>query len=154
MRKGYIRDLLNPTMEACECHSMSMEFLTSEFHKNFFGDTTRKYEICHCEDALIFIPYGCMVDEFQHIMYANPELTPEQRNEEWLKLEKKYRPWGDFDNLPFYSRGAGWQRQLHIYEMPFYYIDYCIAQTVAFQFWMAYLKDKQDAWIKLLSVHI
>jgi len=151
LKMGYIRDLLNPTMEACECHSMSMEFLTSEFHKNFFGDATRKYEICHCEDALIFIPYGCMVDEFQHIVYANPELTPEQRNEEWLKLEKKYRPWIDFDNLPFYSRGAGWQRQLHIFELPFYYIDYCIAQTIAFQFWMAYLKDKQDAWKRYLA---
>ena len=73
-----------------------------------------KYEIGHCESSLIFIPYGCMVDEFQHKVYENPEMTPEQRNELWLSLEKKYRPWIDFDNLPFYSRGGGWQRQLHI----------------------------------------
>lgn len=127
--------LHSPTIEACECHSMSMEFLTAPWHHLFFGKQTDKYELGHCEDALVFIPYGCMVDEFQHKVYENPGMTPEQRNELWLSLEKKYRPWIDFDNLPFYSRGGGWQRQLHIYEVPLYYIDYCMAQTVAFQFW-------------------
>ena len=151
VRKGYIRALQSPTMESCECHSMSMEFLTQDFHKNFFGDATRKYEIGHCEDALIFIPYGCMVDEFQHRVYENPELTPTQRNELWASLEKKYRPWIDFDNLPFYGRGAGWQRQLHIYQMPFYYIDYCMAQVVALQFWIASQKDRADAWQRYLA---
>ena len=91
-----------------------------------------------------------MVDEFQHLMYENEELTPEQRNETWLKLEQKYRPWIDFDNLPFYGRGAGWQRQLHIYLYPLYYIDYCMAQTVAFQFWIASLHDRKDAWARYL----
>ena len=110
--------LHSPTIEACECHSMSMEFLTAPWHHLFFGKQTDKYELGHCEDALVFIPYGCMVDEFQHKVYENPGMTPEQRNELWLSLEKKYRPWIDFDNLPFYSRGGGWQRQLHIYEVP------------------------------------
>lgn len=151
LRKGYIQQLVSPTIEACECHSMGMEFLTSAYHSLFFGDATRKYEIGHCEDALIFIPYGCMVDEFQHKVYENPELTPAQRNELWLSLEAKYRPWIDFDNLPFYSRGAGWQRQLHIYLHPMYYIDYCMAQTVAFQFWIAFLRDKDDAWRRYLA---
>ena len=151
VRKGYIRALQSPTMESCECHSMSMEFLTQDFHKNFFGDATEKYEIDHCEDSLIFIPYGCLVDEFQHRVYENPELTPQQRNELWASLEKKYRPWLDFADLPFYGRGAGWQRQLHIYQMPFYYIDYCLAQTVAFQFWIASMKDRADAWQRYLA---
>ena len=114
MRKGYLGSMTSPTIEACEVHSMSMEFLTAPWHEKFFGPLTRKYEIGHCEDALIFIPYGCMVDEFQHRVYENPELTPAQRNELWLNLEKKYRPWIDFEDLPFYGRGAGWQRQLHI----------------------------------------
>lgn len=149
-RKGYLSDLVNATMETCECHSMSMEFLTAPWHELFFKDRTRKYEIGHCEEALIFIPYGCMVDEFQHVMYENPDLTPAQRNEKWLELEAKYRPWIDFDGLPFYSRGAGWQRQLHIYECPLYYIDYCMAQTVAFQFWIASLADRADAWNRYL----
>ena len=150
MRKGYLGSMTSPTSEACEVHSMSMEFLTAPWHEKFFGPLTRKYEIGHCEDALIFIPYGCMVDEFQHRVYENPELTPAQRNELWLNLEKKYRPWIDFEDLPFYGRGAGWQRQLHIYLYPLYYIDYCMAQTVAFQFWIASMKDRADAWAKYL----
>ena len=149
-RKGYLSALKSPTIEACECHSMSMEFLTAPWHEKFFGPLTRKYEIGHCEDALIFIPYGCMVDEFQHQMYENPSLTPEERNGIWLELEKKYRPWMDYDNLPFYSRGALWQQQLHIYLYPLYYIDYCMAQTVAFQLWMASLEDRADAWARYL----
>ena len=84
-------------------------------------------------------------------MYENPDLTPAQRNETWLKLEKKYRPWMDFEDLPFVSRGAVWQRQLHIYLNPLYYIDYCMAQTVAFQFWIASMKDRQDAWQRYLA---
>ena len=150
MHKGYISALQNPTIEACEVHSMSMEFLTAAWHEKFFGDATRKYEISHCEDALIFIPYGCMVDEFQHICYENPEMTPAQRNEKWLELEAKYRPWIDFDNLPFYGRGAVWQRQTHIYTSPLYYIDYCMAQTVAFQFWIESMEDRKGAWEKYL----
>ena len=150
MRKGYLGNMTSPTIEACEVHSMSMEFLTAPWHEKFFGPLTRKYELGHCEDALIFIPYGCMVDEFQHQMYENPELTPAQRNQLWLDLEKKYRPWIDFEDLPFYSRGAGWQRQLHIYLYPLYYIDYCMAQTVAFQFWIASMKDRPDAWARYL----
>ena len=150
MRKGYLGNMTSPTIEACEVHSMSMEFLTAPWHEKFFGPLTRKYELGHCEDALIFIPYGCMVDEFQHRMYENPELTPAQRNQLWLDLEKKYRPWIDFEDLPFYSRGAGWQRQLHIYLYPLYYIDYCMAQTVAFQFWIASMKDRADAWARYL----
>ncbi|MBQ2927553.1 MAG: M3 family oligoendopeptidase [Oscillospiraceae bacterium] len=150
-RKGYIRALQSPTMEACECHSMSMEFLTQDFHKLFFGENTRKYEISHCEDSLSFIPYGCMVDEFQHRVYENPDLTPEERNGLWMDLEKKYRPWLDLEALPFYGRGAGWQRQLHIYLMPFYYIDYCMAQTVALQFWIASMADREGTWNKYLA---
>lgn len=143
--------LHSPTIEACECHSMSMEFLTAPWHHLFFGKQTDKYELGHCEDALVFIPYGCMVDEFQHKVYENPEMTPEQRNELWLSLEKKYRPWIDFDNLPFYSRGGGWQRQLHIYEVPLYYIDYCMAQTVAFQFWNLSRENYAEAWKRYMT---
>ena len=151
MRRGAIEDLIWPTMEACECHSMSMEFLTSPYHALFFGPQTRKYEISHAEESLVFIPYGTMVDEFQTRMYEKPDLTPEQRNAVWLELERKYRPWIDFEDLPFYGRGAGWQRQLHIYLHPLYYIDYCMAQTVAFQFWLASLENREDAWKRYLA---
>lgn len=141
-----------PGMESAEIHSMSMEFLTAPWHRLFFGPDTAKYELAHAEDSFFFLPYGCIVDEFQHIMYQQPSLTPDQRNQVWLELEKKYRPWIDFDGLPFYSRGAGWQRQLHIYECPFYYIDYCLAQTIALQFFAAQLADPADAWQRYLAL--
>ena len=86
---------------------MAMEFLTAPWHHLLFGKDTDKYALLHAEDSFVFLAYGCEVDEFQHIMYQNPDLTPDERNAEWLKLEKKYRPWIDFDNLPFYGRGAG-----------------------------------------------
>ena len=150
-RKGIIPDYVSPTIEACEIHSMSMEFLTAPWHNRFFGEETEKYEYYHAADALNFIPYGCMVDEFQHIMYENEDLTPEERNGVWLELEKKYRPHLDLSDLPFYGRGGGWQRQLHIYLYPLYYIDYCMAQTVAFQFFAESLKDWKTAFKKYLA---
>ncbi len=150
-RKGIIPDYISPTIEACEVHSMSMEFLTAPWHERFFGEETQKYEYYHAADALNFIPYGCMIDEFQHIMYENEELTPEQRNQVWLDLEKKYRPHLDLSDLPFYGRGAGWQHQLHVYLYPLYYIDYCMAQTVAFQFFAESLKDWKSAFNKYLA---
>ena len=85
-------------------------------------------------------------------MYQNPDLTPDERNAEWLKLEKKYRPWIDFAGLPFYGRGAGWQRQLHIYECPFYYIDYCLSTMAALQFFLLSLTDHKDAWARYLRL--
>jgi M3 family oligoendopeptidase len=144
-------DLRQPTMEGCETHSMSMEFLTSPWHHLFFKEQTAKYELSHAEDALIFIPYGCMVDHFQEIIYSNPDMTPQQRNEAWAELEKQYRPYLSFDGIPFYGRGAGWQRQLHIYQYPFYYIDYCLAQTAAFQIWVKFLDDPKAAWETYMS---
>ncbi|MBQ8586697.1 MAG: M3 family oligoendopeptidase [Oscillospiraceae bacterium] len=143
--------LQQPTIEACECHSMSMEFLTQDYHKYFFGENTAKYELAHCEASLDFIPYGCMIDEFQHRMYENEELTSEQRNEVWQELEEKYRPWLSMDQLPFYGRYSHWQWKLHVYLHPLYYIDYCMAQTVAFQLWTLSLEDRDAAWKKYLA---
>ena len=145
-------DLECPGMESAEIHSMAMEFLTAPWHHLLFGKDTEKYSLLHAEDSFVFLAYGCAVDEFQHIMYQNPDLTPDQRNAEWLKLEKKYRPWIDFDNLPFYGRGAGWQRQLHIYECPFYYIDYCLSTMAALQFFLLSLHDQKDAWERYLRL--
>lgn len=140
-----------PSLDACETHSISMEFLTSDYHELFFKEDTKKYTLSHAEDAITFIPYGCMVDHFQEIIYTHPEYTPEQRNEVWAKLEKRYRPYLDMEGIPMYGRGAGWQRQHHIYEMPFYYIDYCMAYALALQFFSLWLKDKKEAWDKYLA---
>ena len=145
-------DLECPGMESAEIHSMAMEFLTAPWHHLLFGKDTGKYALLHAEDSFLFLAYGCIVDEFQHRMYQNPDLTPDERNAVWLELEHKYRPWIDFDNLPFYGRGAGWQRQLHIYECPFYYIDYCLSTMAALQFFLLSLKDHKDAWERYLKL--
>lgn len=150
--KNIPEDIQCPGMESAEIHSMSMEFLTAPWHHLFFKEDTDKYELLHAEDSFIFLPYGCMVDEFQHIMYQQPDLTPDERNAVWLELEKKYRPWNKFGDLPFYGRGAGWQRQLHIFECPFYYIDYCLATAIALQFFVASLKDHKDAWQRYMKL--
>ncbi len=136
-----------PGMEACEVHSMSMEFFAWPWADGFFGEDTRKFYYSHLSGALTFIPYGTMVDHFQHIVYEKPDMTPGERHKVWKELSGTYMPWMKMDGeIPFYSDGEGWQRQQHIYNSPFYYIDYCLAQTVALQFWAKLQKDQADAW--------
>jgi len=140
-----------PTLEACEVHSMSMEFFAMPWMKLFFGDKTEAYKYMHLASALLFIPYGCLVDEFQHVVYANPDMTPKERKEAWLKLEKEYQPHMDYEDDPFFGKGGTWQRQTHIYTAPFYYIDYCLAQICALQFRSLMVKDYRAAWEKYIS---
>lgn len=140
------------TMETAEIHSMSMEFFAEKWTELFFGDRADDYRDMHLEDAAAFIPYGCMVDEFQHIVYENPQLTPKQRRQEWLNLEKVYRPHMDYESDPFFSQGGFWQKQLHIYDYPFYYIDYCLAQTCAFQYKAMMDEDYDKAWQSYLKL--
>lgn len=135
-----------PTMESAECHSMSMEFLAWPWLDSFYGDRTGEAKLCHLEDALFFLPYGCLVDEFQHVVYAHPEYTPAERHEAWLALEGQYRPYMDFDGIPFFALGHGWQRQQHIYLYPFYYIDYCLAQTISLEVFALSQRDWNEAW--------
>ena len=141
-----------PGMEACEVHSMSMEFMAWPWTEGFFGPDTRKYLYSHLAGALTFIPYGTLVDHFQHEVYANPDMTPAQRHAVWKELQTQYMPWVRLDgDIPFFADGEAWQRQSHIYEAPFYYIDYCLAQTVALEFWALLQKDKKAAWEKYMA---
>ena len=136
-----------PSMEACEVHSMSMEFFGWMNADGFFGKDAAKFRYSHLAGALTFIPYGTMVDHFQHIVYEKPDMTPKERHAEWKRLLGVYMPWMKLDGeIPFYSDGEGWQRQSHIYSSPFYYIDYCLAQTVALEFWAMIQKDRENAW--------
>ena len=141
-----------PGMEACEVHSMSMEFMAWPWAEGFFGPDTRKFLYSHLAGALTFIPYGTLVDHFQHEIYARPDMTPDQRHEVWKELMGVYTPWMRLDGeIPFYSDGQRWQSQSHIFEAPFYYIDYCLAQTVALQFWALLQKDRKEAWEKYMA---
>ena len=136
-----------PSMEACEVHSMSMEFMAWPWAENFFGPDTRKFLYSHLSAALTFIPYGTMVDHFQHLVYENPGWTPRERHDAWKELLGVYMPWMKLDGeIPFYSEGEGWQRQSHIYASPFYYIDYCLAQTVSLEIWSMLQESREKAW--------
>ena len=136
-----------PSMEGCEVHSMSMEFFGWRSVDDFFGKDARKYLYSHLASSFMFIPYGTMVDHFQHSVFEHPEMTPAERHAEWKRLLGIYMPWLRLDGeIPFYADGMGWQRQHHIYSFPFYYIDYCLAQTVSLEFWEMIQNDFDDAW--------
>ncbi len=139
------------TMETAEIHSMSMEFFTEKYMEMFF-DNADKYRIQHLEDAVFFVPYGTMVDEFQHIVYANPDMTPAERHAAWKKLESEYKPHLDYEDNVFFGKGGFWQKQLHIYQMPFYYIDYCLAQTCALQYKVWMDENYEEAWESYLKL--
>ena len=118
---------------------MSLEFLTYPYMNKFFEEDTSLFLKKHLEGALLFIPYGCAVDEFQHWVYANPNVSPDERAAFWLELERKYLPHRKYTttqgSFPYFESGRFWQRQAHIFSRPFYYIDYCLAQVCALQFW-------------------
>ena len=141
-----VPEYLWPTYESCEIHSMSMEFFTWPWMELFFKEQTDKYKFSHLSGALLFLPYGVAVDEFQHIVYENPHMTPEERNAAWKQLEAKYLPHRDYEGQSYLESGAAWQRQQHIYNSPFYYIDYTLAQICAFQFWKRSREDFEAAW--------
>ena len=150
--KDPIREHSDITMETAEIHSMSMEFFAQKWMPLFFGERARDYIEMHLEDAAAFIPYGCMVDEFQHIAYGNPDMTPAQRHEAWLALERQYRPHQDYGDDPFFGKGGFWQRQQHIYTSPLYYIDYSLAQSCALQYKVKMDADFEGAWASYLKL--
>ena len=146
VRDEQIREFADITMETAEIHSMSMEYFTYNWMDLFFGDRKDDYLKMHLEDSSAFVPYGCMVDEFQHIVYENPDMTPAERKAAWAGLEKVYRPHMDYEEDPFFGKGGFWQKQPHIFGSPFYYIDYCLASVCAMQFKAMMDEDFGKAW--------
>ena len=141
-----IPEYMFPTHEGAEIHSMSMEFFTWPWMELFFKEQSDKYKFAHLSSGLLFLPYGVAVDEFQHIVYENPEMTPDERKSAWKKIEETYLPTRDYNGNSYLEDGSVWQRQGHIYGAPFYYIDYTLAQICAFQFWKRSLENREDAW--------
>ena len=141
-----IPELNFPTEESCEIHSMSMEFFTWPWMNLFFEEDTEKYKYSHLGGAIKFIPYGIVVDAFQHFVYENPEATSAERKQAWRELEKKYLPHKDYEGCKFLERGGWWFQQSHIFTSPFYYIDYTLAQICALQFWKKMHENREEAW--------
>lgn len=140
-----VSEYIWPTLESCEIHSMSMEFFAWPWMDLFFGDAKDKYKYAHLSGSITFIPYGVLVDEFQHWVYENPSVTSDERKAIWRKLEKKYMPWKKYEN-EFLEKGNYWIRQSHIFSTAFYYIDYTLAQNCAHQFWVKNQIDHKKAW--------
>ena len=141
-----VLDVQWPTMESAEIASMSMEFNAWPWVHHFFKEDTGKYQFLHLSGALKFLPYGVLVDHFQHEIYDHPEWTPQERKQCWRKLELMYQPYLDYEGAPILEKGCWWFQQGHIFESPFYYIDYTLAQVCALQFWVRNHQKDPEAW--------
>ncbi len=156
--QGYLSNAIkvpeyrSPTLEACEIHSMSMEFFAWPYMDKFFDKDAEKSKFSHLSDAIEFLPYGITIDEFQHWVYENPNATHEERCAKFKEIETRYTPHKKFDYCPTLNKGTYWLRQSHVFGSPFYYIDYTLAQVVAFQFHVENLKNHDKAWKKYVKL--
>lgn len=141
-----VPECMFPTMESAEIHSMSMEFFAHPWMELFFKEDTDKYYYLHVTSALKFIPYGVLVDHFQHIIYQNPDCSADGRKKIWRDLEKQYLPHKKYQECDLLEKGCWWYQQGHIFQSPFYYIDYTLAQVCALQFFDRIIKKDEGAW--------
>ncbi len=147
-----IPEYQNPTLESCEIHSMSMEFFSWPYMEGFFGEDAEKYKYAHLTDAIEFLPYGITIDEFQHWVYEHPNATHDERCAKYKEIEEANLPNRKYDDCPVAAKGTRWMRQSHVFGSPFYYIDYTLAQVVAFQFLAEDLKNHEKAWKKYVKL--
>lgn len=147
-----IPEYQEPTMESAEIHSMSMEFFTWPYMEGFFGKDADKYRYAHLTDAIEFLPYGITIDEFQHWVYEHPNATHDERCAKYLEIEQANLPNRKYDDCPIAAKGTRWMRQSHVFGSPFYYIDYTLAQVVAFQFLAEDFKNHEKAWKKYVKL--
>ena len=152
MREQPITEYYSESTDIAEIHSMSMEQFSYPYAEAFFGKDADKFRFAHLQEAITFVPFGVAVDEFQHICYANPELTPKERTAEWKKLEEKYMPWRKYDVDDFFDRGGFWYHKLHIYLYPFYYINYTLTTMGAMEFKKKNYENHETAWQDYLNL--
>jgi len=144
-------------MEIAEVASMSMELFSMDYWDVFFGnkDELKRAKEYQLERVITIFPWIAVIDKFQHWVYENPSHTEEQRATAWMEILNEFTsPEIDFSGLDEYRKYA-WQRQLHLFEVPFYYIEYGIAQLGAIGLWMQFKKNKQaalDNYIQALSL--
>lgn len=152
MRNQPISDYYSESTDIAEIHSMTMEQFSYPYAEWFFGEQADKFRFAHLQEALTFVPFGVAVDEFQHICYANPELTPKERTAQWHMLEEKYMPWRKYENDPFMERGGYWYHKLHIFLYPFYYINYTLTTMGAMEFKKKRAEAPEQAWNDYLNL--
>lgn len=145
-RAQELSDMSGVTTDIAEIHSMAMEQFAQPYAEQFFGNDADKFRFAHLQQAITFVPFAVCVDEFQHICYAHPELTPKERTWEWHKLEQTYMPWRKYRDDPFMERGGFWYHKIHIYLYPFYYINYALTTIGAMEFRKKMQEDRKAAW--------
>lgn len=143
--------------EIAEVASMAMELFSMDHWETFFSD---KEELARAKEqqlerVITLFPWVATIDKFQHWVYENPTHTEEERARQWMKILGEFTSSAiDFSGLDEYRRYA-WQRQLHLYEVPFYYIEYAIAQLGAVGLWMQYKENPDTAvnnYVKALDL--
>jgi M3 family oligoendopeptidase len=132
--------------EISEIHSMSMEFFAWPYIGNFFEEDEEKYKFSHLNQALMLLSYGASIDEFQHAIYETPDMSIQKRKDLWRSIEKTYFPYRIYDDNDYGERGNSWQTIMHIFLVPFYMIDYTLAQVCAFQYFNRAQANKEEAW--------
>ena len=146
LRAQELPEMQNVTTDIAEIHSMSMEQFAQPYAEQFFGKDADKFRFAHLQEAITFVPFAVCVDEFQHICYAHPELTPKERTYEWHKLEEIYMPWRKYKDDPFMERGGYWYHKIHIFLYPFYYINYALTTIGAMEFRKKAQENRAEAW--------
>lgn len=152
MRSQPISDYYSESTDIAEIHSMSMGKFAYPYAERFFGEQAEKFLFAHQQEDVTFVPFGVAVDEFQHICYENPDLTPRERTFAWKKLEEKYMPWRVYEPDDFFDRGGYWYHKLHIFLYPFYYINYTLTTMGAMEFWKKDREDHGKAWADYLKL--
>jgi len=147
-----LSDYVIGTMDSSEVHSTGLEFLSWPQMRLFFGGEARRACRTHLKQKVHLLPYIAAVDHFQHLAYANPHCSPDDRAAMWQEMERKYLPTLQWGNLSHPASGRRWQAQQHLFSVPFYYIDYALAQTCAMQLWVRAAEDRAgalDAYVRL-----
>lgn len=144
-------------MEIAEVASMSMELFSMQYWNSFFDNETdlQRAKVHQLERTITIFPWIAIIDKFQHWVYENPYHTIEERTIRWDAILQEFSTKSiDFNGLEQF-RSIAWQRQLHLFEVPFYYIEYGIAQLGAIGLWKQFKEDEQKAlhnYIKALSL--
>jgi M3 family oligoendopeptidase len=140
-----LMDYVEATADTCEVHSTGLEFLTWPQMRLYFGDDAQRARRKHLVEKVHLLPYIAAVDHFQHLVYANPNDSPQERAQMWQEMERTYLPTRQWGDLAHPASGRRWQAQLHIFGYPFYYIDYALAQTCAMQLWATAAENRPAA---------
>lgn len=148
-----VPEYLAGTFEVAEIPSMAFELITSPWNHYFFNQSdVVKYNFIQVMGGPQILPYATAIDEFQHIVYSDPDMTPAERNALWKTLETKYIPTRDYEGHPYLEKGTFWHQQAHVFTTPFYYIDYVFASICALQFWLRDKKSHEEAWHSFLQL--